>query len=292
MSAGEDQRPGKTLLLVGTGMVGGSFALAAKASGLFERVIGVDRNPDALREAQALGIVDECSDSLVACDAACIAVPVGAIAAAVAEAAKLCAFVFDVGSVKRPIVDALSPLPPNFVPCHPIAGSEQAGPKAARADLFQGHTVAMTPAAETDANALATVRGYWQALGAEVIVETPAAHDERMALVSHLPHLVAFAFMEVAGAAKSLDGVGGGFRDFTRIAGADADMWADILRENAPQVQHHLDALMEALRGFSAAAHGENGALRARIAAAAAVKRSMDTARPVDAAPPMDTARH
>lgn len=279
MSVAEDQRPGKTLLLVGTGMVGGSFALAAKAHGLFEHVVGVDRSAAALREARALGIVDECRESFVACDAACIAVPVGAIATAAAEAARTCALVFDVGSVKRPIVDALSPLPPNFVPCHPIAGSEQAGPKAARGDLFDGHTVAMTPTAETDASAAATVRGYWQALGAKVVVETPAEHDERLALVSHLPHLVAFAFMEVAGSAESLDGVGGGFRDFTRIAGADADMWADILRANAPQVQQHLDALVAALRGFSAAACEGDAALRERIAAAAAVKRALDAAR-------------
>ena len=279
MSAAEDQRPGKTLLLVGTGMVGGSFALAAKARGLFEHVVGVDRSPAALREAHALGIVDECRESFVACDAACIAVPVGAIATAAAEAARTCALVFDVGSVKRPIVDALSPLPPNFVPCHPIAGSEQAGPKAARGGLFEGHTVAMTPTVETDAGATATVRDYWQALGAKVVVETPAEHDERLALVSHLPHLVAFAFMEVAGAAKSLDGVGGGFRDFTRIAGADADMWADILRANAPQVQQHLDALVAALRGFSTAAREGDAALRERIAAAAAVQRALDAAR-------------
>ena len=145
----------------------------------------------------------------------------------VQEAAKTAPLVFDVGSVKRPIIDALYPLPPNYVPCHPIAGSERAGPAAARGDLFNDASVVLTPVAETDAAATATVRGYWQAIGATVTIETPEAHDERLALVSHLPHLVAFAFMEVAGDAERLAGAGGGFRDFTRIAAADAAIWTD-----------------------------------------------------------------
>ena len=124
MSGGADKRGG-TLLLVGTGLVGGSFALAAKAHGVFDRVVGIDDNPEALRQALELGIVDETTDaSDVVCDAACIAVPVGAVADWVQEAAKTAPLVFDVGSVKRPIIDALYPLPPNYVPCHPIAGSE------------------------------------------------------------------------------------------------------------------------------------------------------------------------
>ena len=276
MSGGADKRGG-TLLLVGTGLVGGSFALAAKAHGVFDRVIGIDDNPDALRRALELGIVDETTDaSTVVCDAACIAVPVGAVAGWVQEAAKTAPLVFDVGSVKRPIIDALHPLPPNYVPCHPIAGSERAGPAAAHRDLFNDASVVLTPVAETDAEATATVRGYWQAIGATVSLETPEAHDERLALVSHLPHLVAFAFMEVAGDAEHLAGAGGGFRDFTRIAAADAAIWTDILRANASHIERHLDDLIFALRGFSEAIWDDDS-LQTRIEAAAAVRRALDS---------------
>ena len=282
MSGGADKRGG-TLLLVGTGLVGGSFALAAKAHGVFDRVVGIDDSPDALRQALDLGIVDETTDaSDVACDAACIAVPVGAVADWVQEAAKTAPLVFDVGSVKRPIIDALCPLPPNYVPCHPIAGSERAGPAAARPDLFDGGTVSLTPVAGTSTAATAKVRGYWQAIGATVSIETPDEHDDRLALVSHLPHLVAFAFMEVAGDAEALSGAGGGLRDFTRIAAADAAIWTDILHTNAPRVERHLDKLILALRGFSEAMRAPDAmqnpaTLRVRIEAAAAVRRALDS---------------
>ena len=276
MSGGADKRGG-TLLLVGTGLIGGSFALAAKAHGVFDRVVGIDDNPDALRQALDLGIVDETTDAPdVACDAACVAVPVGAVADWVQEAAKTVPLVFDVGSVKRPIIDALYPLPPNYVPCHPIAGSERAGPAAAHRDLFNDASVVLTPVAETDAAATATVRDHWQAIGATVTIETPEAHDERLALVSHLPHLVAFAFMEVAGDAEHLAGAGGGFRDFTRIAAADAAIWTDILRANASHIERHLDDLIFALRGFSEAIWDDDS-LQTRIEAAAAVRRALDS---------------
>ena len=270
---------GKSLLLVGTGLIGGSFALAAKAKGLFDCVIGMDRNAQALEQARELGIVDATAQSIPAnCAAVCVAVPVGGIAACVREAAAHAPLVFDVGSVKRPIVDALAPVPAHFVPCHPIAGSERAGPAAAHAELFQGHTVALTPVADTDAAAIAAVRGLWEAIGASVVVESPSAHDDRLALLSHLPHLVAFAFMEVAGNTESLHGGGGGFRDFTRIAAADADVWADILHANAPRLRPYLDQLIEALRGF--ATEPDSAALRQRISAAAEVKRALDAAEP------------
>ena len=275
----EGQRAGKSLLLIGTGLIGGSFALATKAQGIFDRVLGMDRNKQALERALQLGIVDAPARSVATdCAAVCVAVPVRSIANCVRETAAQAPLVFDVGSVKGPIVDALAPVPANFVPCHPIAGSERAGPAAADANLFRGHAVALTPVATTDAAAIATVRGYWQAVGARVVVESPTAHDDRLALLSHLPHLVAFAFMEVAGDAESLHGAGGGFRDFTRIAAADADVWADILRSNAPCVRGYLNQLIDALRGF--AAEDDDAALRRRIAAAAEVKRALDAGTP------------
>ena len=267
--------PNTSLLLIGTGLVGGSFALAAKAAGLFDRVVGMDHDPEALRQAVALGVVDEGADAMPDCEAACVAVPVGAIADLVQAAAPHAGVVFDVGSVKQAVLDALQPPPANYVPCHPIAGSERAGPASARADLFQQQMVALTPTADTDAAATATVRGYWQRLGARVVVEAADAHDRRFALLSHLPHLVAFAFMEVAGRAGSLADAGAGFRDFTRIAAADARVWADILHSNAASVRPYLDDLIDALQSFAAAAEEGDEALRHRLAAAAAVKRAL-----------------
>lgn len=286
-----------SLLLIGTGLVGGSFALAAKAAGLFDRVVGMDRDPATLREALALGIVDTVLEGAVAealaegaagspgrFNAACVAVPVGDVAACVRAAAPRAEVVFDVGSVKGAIVDALAPPPANYVPCHPVAGSERAGPAAARADLFKDRMVALTPAPNTDAGAARTVRGYWERLGARVLEEAPAAHDQRLALLSHLPHLVAFAFMEVAGRADTLTGAGAGFRDFTRIAAADARVWGDILSSNADNVRPYLDDLLATLRSFAASAEADagagNGDLRQRIAAAAEVRRALDAAEP------------
>ncbi len=267
----------KSLLLVGTGLIGGSFALAAKAAGIFDRVVGMDRDAAALAEAQRLGIVDEAArHPRTGFDAACIAVPLGGIAASVRECIDAAPALFDVGSVKRPVIDALAPLPAHFVPCHPIAGSERHGPGAARADLFDGQRVVLTPTAATDADAVAAVRGYWEAVGGQVEFDTAAGHDDRYALLSHLPHLVAFAFMDVVAAAGSPPGAGSGFRDFTRIAAGDVDVWHDILHANAPAVRRHLDRLIEHLRAFGEAAEEGGAPLRQRIAAARRRKLAVD----------------
>ena len=268
----------RSLLLVGTGLVGGSFALAAKAAGLFDRVVGVDRDADALAEAVARGVVDatahEPSEDF---QAACVAVPVAAIAERVREAAQVAPVVFDVGSVKQSVIDALRPPLSGFVPCHPIAGGSRGGAAAARADLFRERPVVLTPTNATDADAVATVRRYWQAVGARVVVEDAAAHDERFAKLSHLPHLLAFAYVELAARADDLHDVGAGFRDFTRIAGADADVWTDILRANADPVLRHLDELIAGLRDFAATLRADRECLRARIAAIAEQRRMLDS---------------
>lgn len=269
-----------TLLLVGTGLVGGSFARAAKACGVFRRIVGMDRDPDALAEALRLGVVDAPAESFAGHAAVCIAVPVAGIAAcvrdAVADSAPLEGVpVFDVGSVKAPILTALRPVPPNYVPCHPIAGSERQGPAEARADLFDGRTVVLTPVPATDPDAVATVTGYWEAVGARVVAEDPDDHDRRFAVVSHLPHLVAFAFMETA-SATPLDVVGNGFRDFVRTAGADPDVWTDILHANAGEVRAHLDELLDALRSYGDMLASDPAELRERLAKVVNSKQSFD----------------
>ena len=270
----------RSLLLIGTGLVGGSFAQAAKSHAVFDRVVGVDRDRGALQKALELGIIDEAADAPGdGYDAVCVAVPVGAIAGQVRDAAPGCAGpVFDVGSVKEPLIDALDPVPSNFVPCHPIAGSERQGPAAARANLFEGRVVVTTPVAETDEGAVDAVRGYWEAVGARVVVQTPASHDEGFALVSHLPHLVAFAFMDAAARAGPLDHAGNGFRDFVRIAGADVDVWTDILHANAGRIGPPLDELLETLHRFRTAMEVGGESLRGTIASAVQAKRSFDEA--------------
>ena len=268
----------KSLLLIGTGLIGGSFAKAAKANGVFDRIVGVDRDPDALGRARELDIVDAAADAPDGDhDAVCVAVPVDAIAGQVREAASRCAGpVFDVGSVKSAVIDPLDPVPANFVPCHPVAGSERQGPLAARADLFEGRALVMTPVAQTDRAAVDAVRGYWEAVGARVVEQTPAAHDEGFALVSHLPHLVAFAFMDTAARAGLLPQVGDGFRDFVRIAGADVDVWTGILHANAARIRPRLDELMGALERFGTAMEEGGGSLGRCIESAVAAKRAFD----------------
>ena len=267
----------RSLLLVGTGLIGASFALAAKAAGLFDHVVGVDLDPRALAEARARGAVDEAGETIGSgCVAACVAVPVAGIAPCVRQTAVTAPVVFDVGSVKQPVIDALTPLPTHFVPCHPIAGGAGGGARAARADLFRDRPVVLTPTNTTDRAALDVVRGYWRAVGGRVVVERADEHDRRLALLSHLPHLLAFAYMEVAERAGDLAGSGSGFRDFTRIAGADAEVWADILHANADAVLAHLDDMKAALTRYASAMRGDRAALGARIAEAARVRRAFE----------------
>ncbi|MCY3813494.1 MAG: prephenate dehydrogenase [Gammaproteobacteria bacterium] len=289
MTTGRKARPA-TLLLVGTGLVGGSFALAAKAHGVFSRVVGIDRRTEALDQALALGIIDDRAGDAAESrfDAACVAVPLAGIASCVLNASKSATVVFDVGSVKGPVIDALEPPPENYVPCHPIAGSEQHGPGAADGALFRNRTVVMTPTDATAAWAAAEVRRIWEAIGADVETQTPDQHDERFALLSHLPHLVAVAFMDVVGRAGSSAGAGSGFRDFTRIAAGDAEVWHDILHGNAGHVRRYLDELIEDLRSLGDAAAKGGPPLRRRIEGASRLRRAFDQARRLPATRPRD----
>lgn len=270
-----------TLLLVGTGLVGGSFALAAKAHGVFSRVVGTDRRSEALDAALELGIIDErASDAGESSfDAACIAVPLAGIPPCVEDASRKATVVFDVGSVKGPVIDALATPPENYVPCHPIAGSERHGPAAADATLFSNRTVVMTPTATTAPWAVAEVRRFWAAVGADVETQTPDQHDQRFALLSHLPHLVAVAFMDVVARAGSSAGAGSGFRDFTRIAAGDADVWHDILHGNAAHIGRYLDELIDDLRSLGDAAAKGGPPLHRRIEGASRLRRAFDEAR-------------
>lgn len=270
----------RTLVLVGTGLVGGSFARAARNAGLFDRIVGLDRDPDAACEAVRLGVTDEAAAEIPGdADAVCIGVPVGAIAGWVERAhagVPASAPIFDVGSVKAPILEALPRPLPNFVPCHPIAGSERQGVSAATGSLFAGHGVVLTPVAETDPAAVAAVTAWWRAVGARPWVEDAGTHDDLLAVTSHVPHLVAFALMRLARDAGALGHAGGGFRDLTRIAAADPEVWTHILRSNAAPVSRRLRELAGHIERLGEAARDDPDGLRAAIEEAGEARRGME----------------
>jgi len=261
------------LAIVGTGLIGGSFALALKQAGAVGEVLGVGRDPARLTVARELGLIDRAVDWAEAGRADCIllALPVGETGAVLQQLAphlKAGAIVTDAGSTKANVIEAaraaLGVRFADFVPGHPIAGSEQSGPGAARADLYRGKRVVLTPQAGTRADAVATVRALWEAAGAQVDTLDAAQHDRIFAAVSHLPHLAAFALVDDL--AQRADGdtffrfAASGFRDFTRIAGSSPEMWRDIALANREAVLAELDAYLDALRTLRQTVSDEDAA--------------------------------
>jgi prephenate dehydrogenase len=256
-----------TLLVVGTGLIGSSFALAARRSGCFDRILGVDSAADALATAQSLDIIDagltDLASAVAQADAVFVAVPPGVTATVLAEVFACMSahsqVVFDGASVKCAVIDdlreRLAGLPKNYVPAHPMAGSERHGPAAASAELFAGCQVFLTPEPETAAEAVRRVAGYWRKIGAYVHEGDARRHDEMVAVTSHLPHLLAYAYMNliaerVGGAPRGIPAeapldryAGSGFRDFARIAGSEAELWRQIIEANRDQVSVQLGAL-------------------------------------------------
>jgi prephenate dehydrogenase len=239
------------LVVVGTGLIGGSFALAARQAGVFDEVLGVEPNAAQARRAVAAGIADRIVPDVPAdADAVLLALPCDRIPEWVATLAEHSGIVFDAGSVKGGVLDAVralrGDLPSRFVPCHPIAGSEQSGPDAASPRLFVGQEVIVTPDAATDADAVARVSDWWRATGARVTTMTATQHDEVFAVTSHLPHLVAFAYLQgIEG--DHLAHAAGGFRDFTRIGASEPAVWAPIFALNRNAVLAALDGLQDDL---------------------------------------------
>ncbi len=254
------------LVVVGLGLIGGSFAKGLRESGLCREVVGVDLDPQSRALAVELGVVDRCEDDLAAaCEGADViqlAVPILAMEKLLGLLAGMdlgSAVLTDVGSAKGNVVRAacqvFGGMPTRFVPGHPIAGSEQSGVEASNAQLFRRHKVILTPLAETDPAALALVDSLWSAVGASVEHMQVERHDEVLAATSHLPHLLAFGLVDsLAKRSENLDifrYAAGGFRDFTRIAGSDPVMWHDIFLANREAVLRTLDTFrsdLDALR--------------------------------------------
>jgi len=256
--------------VIGCGLMGGSFALALKRAGLVKRVIGYSKSPSTTERAKKLGVIDVAAESALLAvsgsDIVLIAVPVAATEATFKAIRHLvepgCLFM-DVGSTKRDVVDAarrvLKERVSSFVPTHPIAGKESGGVQHADATLYQGRQVILTPLASTDPVLVQKAADVWSAIGCQVLKMTPDDHDAAFAAVSHLPHLLAFAYFSAVAHQPAgndyLTLAGPGFRDFTRIAASDPAVWRDILMANREEVlkqslrfRHTLDAIEHVMR--------------------------------------------
>lgn len=246
--------------LVGIGLIGSSISHAARRGGLAKEIVGSARTKATVDTALKLGLIskgyESAAEAVAGADLVVLSVPVGACGPLTAEIAphmKKGAILTDVGSVKAQVVRDMAPNVPagvHFVPGHPIAGTEQSGPEAGFAELFDGRWTILTPEAHTDAAAVEKLRAFWEALGAKVEVMDPQHHDMVLAITSHLPHLIAYT---IVGTADELAQVtesevikfsAGGFRDFTRIAASDPTMWRDVFLNNK-------DAVLEMLGRFS-----------------------------------------
>jgi prephenate dehydrogenase len=248
-----------TLTIVGVGLIGASIGLAAKKRGLAKHVLGVGRDAAKLDQARRLGAIDEgkldLAEAVADADFVVCCLPVDRIAGEIIRAAKHCqptAVLTDAGSTKRQIVEeaeAALPAGALFVGAHPLAGSEKKGAEHGHADLFVQRWTVLTPSERTPTAAVDAVTGFWNALGAKVQRLSPQEHDEALALTSHLPHLIAAALAGIL-PDELRDLTATGFRDTTRVAGGDPQVWTPIFQQNRAAVLAALDRFEERLRGF------------------------------------------
>ena len=248
--------------LIGCGLMGGSFALALKRAGQVKRVVGYSKSPSTTARALQMGVIDvEAPSALLAvsgADLVLLAVPVAATEATLKAIRHLVStdmLIMDVGSSKRDVVDAARRVLKQdvgvFVPCHPITGREVSGVENADAALYAGKQVIITPIERTLTAKLEQATALWRALGCEVVNMSPESHDAAYAAVSHLPHLVAFALMNSIVAQPEgreyLSLAGPGFRDFSRIAASDPQMWRDVLIANREELARQTGLFQQAL---------------------------------------------
>jgi cyclohexadieny/prephenate dehydrogenase len=250
----------ETIALIGIGLIGSSLARVIRSEGLANHIAIATRSAATLETARQLGLGDSYfssnADAVANADLVIVSVPVGASEAVAREIGphlKPGAIITDVGSTKASVVRQMQPHLPksaHFVPGHPIAGTEQSGPEAGFAKLFEGRWCILTPPAGTDDAAVAQLTQFWEACGSTVEQMDPDHHDMVLAIVSHLPHIIAY---NIVGTADDLEAVtqsevikysASGFRDFTRLAASDPVMWRDVCL-------HNKDAILEMLARFS-----------------------------------------
>lgn len=268
------------IAVVGLGLLGGSVGLAAKSHGAARSVSGSTRQSEAKQQALQSGAVDEVlplAEVARGAQLVIVATPVHAMPGVLEQllpSLEVGAIVTDVGSVKGVVFETLPGLLPpgvHFVGSHPMAGSHERGMSFARADLFEGAACVVSGSGDSDA--LERVAAFWRALGSRVVLREPARHDDEVAWMSHLPHLLAFAFAHaLSGAPESAAEVSGsGFRDFTRLAQSDPELWADILTANRKALAAPFGAASESLAGLARAIEaGDAEALEALLSSARA----------------------
>lgn len=258
----------KKLALIGCGLIGGSFALALKRAQAIERVSGFSASLSSREKALSLHVIDESANSIQeavqGADLVLVAVPVNAIEACLSnirESLNDEALVMDVGSTKHQITlaaqRALKERLHCFVPAHPIAGKERHGVAHAEATLFDHHKTILTPTPQSDAHLVALAKQVWQTIGSTVSIMSPEEHDQALAAISHLPHLIAFAAVNAIAQQDQRDLflslAGPGFRDFSRIAASAPSVWVDIFLSNPNEVLDQLSMFKKAITDFEQA---------------------------------------
>ena len=290
------------IVIVGVGLIGGSFALGLKAAGAAGQIVGLGRSAQALARARELGIIDEAATSpqeaLRGADLVLLAAPVaqtGPILASLLPYLEPQTIVTDAGSTKSDVVAAaraaLGDKIAQFVPGHPIAGRESNGPDAAIPDLYRGKKTVLAPLAENAPAAIDKVAAAWRTCGAVIHMLTPQEHDKVFAAVSHLPHLLAYALVDdIAGKPHAdllFQYAASGFRDFTRIAGSSPEMWRDISLANRDALLGELDAYLAQLTHLRARLAANDGpALEATYANAQRARRAWTEAIETAEKPP------
>lgn len=292
---------GKVALL-GIGLIGSSMAHAMRRAGLADHIAGYAKRAETLEAAREVGFADSLTqdpaEAVKEADLIVLATPVGSfgeLAQIIAPHLKMGAILSDVGSVKSAVIRDVSPFVPegvHFIPAHPIAGTEQSGPKAGFAELFDGRWCILTPPEGADEAAVAKLQAYWEGLGSQVEVMEARRHDLVLAITSHVPHLIAY---NIVGTADDLETVtqgevikfsAGGFRDFTRIAASDPTMWRDVFLNNREAVLEVLGRFSEDLSHLQRAIRwGDGDTLFNLFARTRAIRRSIvdagqDTASP------------
>lgn len=280
----------KKVLIIGVGLIGGSFALGLKRAAMVQQVVAWERSPEALQRALELGIIDQAATDLAqamaGADLIVLAAPVaqtGPILRAIAPYLEAHSIVTDCGSTKQDVVrvayEELGTRVAQFVPAHPIAGRESNGPDAAIVSLFEGKKVVLTPLPENSQAACDKVALAWQACGAIIHQLSPFEHDRVFAAVSHLPHFLAFGLVDLLArqehAPQLFAYAASGFRDFTRIAASSPEMWRDISLANQTALMHELDAYLAQLHSMRIALQAGDGAqLHALYANAQAARQN------------------
>lgn len=250
------------MTIIGVGLIGGSLARAARVKNLCTQFVGYGRDETHLRQGVELGVIDRYETDIAAAvrdaDVVVIAAPVGAMHSIFSQIKghlRADAVVTDVGSSKQSVVDdamaALGELPEGLVPGHPIAGTEKSGVTASFAELFENRCTILTPTERSASWAIDKLTKLWKGVGAEVVCMDAPHHDEVLAATSHIPHVLAFALVDTLGRMQEHKEIfkyaAGGFRDFTRIASSDPDMWRDICLHNSEAIVHVLDLFRKEL---------------------------------------------